>query len=99
MVNILVPLFVQPFEIVGKVAKQLLKLYKEDPEDWLPDAWLQPQQKPLFVPTGGEQVPGAPPGGEAPTMPGAEKIQPEMKTPTSAVGKLMQGLGKLNPFQ
>ena len=64
MVNLLVPMFAQPPELMLKPAKQLLDVHDEDPEDWLPDAWLQldkngPQQQPLFVPQGG--FPGQPP--------------------------------------
>jgi hypothetical protein len=45
MANLLIPLFVQPPEIVMPAAKQILKAYDEDPEDWLPTTWLQMMQQ------------------------------------------------------
>lgn len=58
----LIPLFEFPFELVGNAAKQLLKIYNEDPEDWFPLPWLQAmeegqQEQPpqLLIPTGGQQ--------------------------------------------
>lgn len=49
MANILIPLLAQPPELVKKLATEILKVYKKDPNDWLPDAWMQ-EQKPLFNP-------------------------------------------------
>jgi hypothetical protein len=45
MANLLIPLFVQPPEVVMPAAKQILKAYDEDPEDWLPTTWLQMMQQ------------------------------------------------------
>ena len=50
--NQLVPLLGQPPELVLKPSKQLLKAHDEDPEDWLPDSWLELEKgtvSPLFV--------------------------------------------------
>jgi len=41
MSNIIIPLLMQPYEVVGKAATQILKQYDQDPEDWFPDMWLQ----------------------------------------------------------
>jgi len=66
LANLLIPLFVQPVELVGKAAMQLLKVNEEDPMDWLPEQWLQflmlkPEEQqqqlqaeqPLFTPADG----------------------------------------------
>ena len=42
MANMLIPLFVQPAELVMKAAMQILKINEEDPADWLPESWLNP---------------------------------------------------------
>lgn len=61
MANLLIPMFQMPPEIALKPAKEILKTYDKDPEDWLPDTWLQPQQEqpqnPLFT---DQSQPGAP---------------------------------------
>lgn len=38
--NMLVPLLSQPKELAAKPAAQILKVNEEDPEDWLPDDWV-----------------------------------------------------------
>lgn len=48
MFNKLVPLFQGPPELFKKAAMQILKVNEEDPDDWLPDAWLQ-DANPLFI--------------------------------------------------
>lgn len=60
MANMLIPLFVQPPELVKKAAMQILKVNEEDPIDWLPESWLvekTPEQiqaeQPLFTPADG----------------------------------------------
>lgn len=60
MANMLIPLFVQPPELVKKAAMQILKVNEEDPLDWLPESWLiekTPEQiraeQPLFTPENG----------------------------------------------
>lgn len=69
MANLVVPLFSAPREIAEKPAREIIKAYNKDPEDWFPDVWLQPiqeQEKPtgpaLFTDTntpegGGETKP------------------------------------------
>jgi len=53
--NLVVPLFQLPPDIAMKPASQILKAYNEDPDDWFPEAWLNPpapapaQGKPMFV--------------------------------------------------
>ncbi len=47
LMNILVPLLAQPPEIALKPCKQALKKYDADPNDWLPDEWLQPPAPPV----------------------------------------------------
>jgi hypothetical protein len=42
MANMLIPMFLQPPELVKKAAMQLIKINEEDPQDWLPDSWLMP---------------------------------------------------------
>lgn len=66
MANMLIPLFAQPPELVGKAAMQILKVNEEDPLDWLPETWLQflmlkpkeqqeqmEEEQPLFTPADG----------------------------------------------
>lgn len=43
MANLLIPLFTGSPEANLKPAKQILKLYGKDEEDWLPDIWLHPE--------------------------------------------------------
>lgn len=50
--NILAPLLIQPPQVYAKAVKQLLKVNEEDPENWLPDTWMQflnQTQAPLFI--------------------------------------------------
>ena len=44
MANLVVPLFQMPREIAEKPAKEIIKAYNREPEDWFPDAWLAPAQ-------------------------------------------------------
>ena len=46
----------QPFNLddstYGKTLKQILKMYEKDPQEWLPNSWLeqpQPEEQPLIV--------------------------------------------------
>lgn len=48
MFNKLVPLFQGPPDLFKKAAMQLLKVNEEDPDDWLPDSWLQEPNQ-LFI--------------------------------------------------
>lgn len=60
--NIIVPLLGMPKELYGKSVNQIIKVNEEDPEDWLPDAWLSDAQ-PLFTPNQ-SLIPGQ--GGSSP---------------------------------
>lgn len=107
LANLLIPLFeIQP-QIVEPAARQLLMIYKEEPEDWYPKPWLEylenpemaeqpPEEEdaPLFVPKGQ--------GGSTPPTSGqgARKVVPSTELRgggvKSTVGRL---LSKLNPFK
>jgi hypothetical protein len=81
MANIIMPLLSQPPEIFMKPVKQILKANEEDPQDWLPDTWLQSdkKQQPLFVQQGLQQgQPGQEPQGQtmqAGMPPGPQQTQ------------------------
>ena len=68
--NLLVPLLGQDPAFVLKPSKQLLKVNDEDPEDWLPDSWLElekgAKKDQLFVndPRLEQQQGVMPPGGQ-----------------------------------
>lgn len=66
MANMLIPLFTQPPELVKKAAMQILKVNEEDPIDWLPESWLNPQPapQPIFTPAGGSPASTGNPGTE-----------------------------------
>ena len=55
MTNLVIPLFQLPREIAEKPARELIKAYNKEPDDWFPDAWLKPPvvapatENPLFV--------------------------------------------------
>ena len=53
--NIIVPLLSMPAEIYSKAVNQVIKVNEEDPEDWLPDAWMEGAKPSLFVPTAPQQ--------------------------------------------
>ena len=66
MFNIIGQLLLAPPEIYLKPIKQILKKYNQEPEDWLPDAWLQLEegetpQQPLFTQQGQGQGKGQQP--------------------------------------
>lgn len=99
MYNILIPLLVQPPEIYGKVAKNIVKLYDKDPEEILPDAWTEDPQAnmPLFVPAeqaAQEQMPMQPPQTKAPSLVGSVQQPTNQK---SLIGKIMGRLS--SPFR
>lgn len=97
MANLLIPMFGQPPEIMLKPAKQIIESHEEDPEDWLPDAWLAMDkgQKPLFTPTA---PPGGPPQGGIPgnqsTMQGAAGTG-KPQAPTVVPQRNITGAGKV----
>ena len=81
MANMLIPLFAQPPELVMKAAMQILKVNEEDPEDWLPDVWLNPPP-PMQM----GMAPGGPTSPEEPLfVPGGETMQAQSgNTPQEA---------------
>ncbi len=86
MSQILIPLLAQDPSLVMKPAKEILKQYDKDPEDWLPDAWLnaggeQPvDPNGLFVPQGnqGAMPPEGSPVG-SPALGGKMLSNPSMR--------------------
>jgi len=105
MANLIVPLLAQPVELVMKSVKQILKIYNENPKDWLPDLWLQgggePERPDLFVSRGGQ-----PQGGEQ-VVPGKKTLQkgvnqPGRVVPTTKTGGIKSTVAKamkaINPF-
>ena len=42
MANLVVPLFQMPREISEKPAREIIKSYNKDPEDWVPELWMTP---------------------------------------------------------
>jgi hypothetical protein len=90
--NLLVPLLSLPPELGARPAAQILKANDEEPEDWLPDAWVeflkgasaQPQGQPLFVPQPGMQAPGMGMGMESggQSMQGLLNVKPNQGGPT-----------------
>lgn len=107
MANMLIPLFVQPPELVKKAAMQIIKINEEDPQDWLPDSWLQPTQmatgtpgqpqgeQPLFTPQGGQTMQsqtGGTPQQAGTIVPRGQVSSPKIATPSSGAGKLFNTL-------
>ena len=96
--NILIPLFAQPPELYLKVAKAVIKDYEKDPEDILPDAWLNPPQQndSLFVPAQEMQTPQM--GQQQGQVP-AKTLQPAVSVnqPSSLVGRMVNKITK--PFR
>jgi len=95
MANLLIPMFQMPPDIAIKPAKEILRTYDKDPEDWLPDAWLQPQQQeqqnPLFTDQGQQEDTGDGIGG-APVV-----TQPSnIKGPVDTAGIIPNSLKKMN---
>jgi hypothetical protein len=95
--NILTPLFQGPPELFLKPAEQILKANDEDPDDWLPDAWIQFKEQgnkpPLFVQNpqvgpDGQPIQGQSMQAQAGTTPnqGAQKVVPQQQ---------MGGVGKI----
>lgn len=70
MINLLLPLLSQDPALMKKPAMEMLELYDETPEDWLPDSWLQAQAPtPAQPPTPEQPVQQPPePGLSAPTQ-------------------------------
>jgi hypothetical protein len=58
--NMLMPLMGQPPELAAKPAAQILRVWEEDPKDWLPDAWLDYLENGPKPPQQPQTPPGAP---------------------------------------
>ena len=93
--NIMVPLLGQPPELFAKPIKQLLKVNEENPQDWLPDSYIQyleQKAQSLFIkqPMMAPGQPGAIPGmGQQPgvssnqtSMQGGAGTTPGVRAPT-----------------
>ena len=91
--NIVVPLLAGDPMLYGKAAKQVIKINEEDPQDWLPDAWLQeeiPGQS-LFVQNPAmQQMMGG--QGQMPVVGGKNNIVPSNQTS-------MQGAAGTRPLK
>jgi len=95
--NLLVPLLMTPPELVMKPIKQLLKANDEDPEDWLPDAWLEldkgTTEQQLFVnnPTLSQQGMVTPPSGVMPPTgaTGGQSLQAQTGTAPNRGGQMV----------
>lgn len=88
MANMLIPLFAQPAELVMKAAIQLIKINEEDPKDWLPDSWLNPQ--PIDPMTGQPMMQG-----QAGMIQQAETVVPKGEVSSPTQQQNMGGLGNL----
>ena len=93
MYNMLIPLLLNPPELYQKIAKSIVKLYDKDPEDVLPDMWLNenvaaPQApESLFIDS--EKMQGAPSGqalGGPQEMPDAERLVSSTQAPERPQG-------------
>ena len=96
MANIIVPLFAQDPAIAEKPAREIIKQYDKDPEDWLPEAWLNPPQQektPLFIPAGqeGEQEGEAPQGNKPQTI----IPQSQINSPSNAMSNIKDSISKM----
>ena len=70
--NMLAPMLAQPPELMAKLAKQVLLINEEDPDDWLPDSWIDYLDN--GTPSGMMPPPGGAPAG--PGGPGAPAAAP-----------------------
>ena len=97
MFNKLVPLFSGPPELFKKAAMQLLKVNEEDPDDWLPDLWLQePNQLFIQNPAMQQIGPDGQPIQQGQTMQGASGMTPMQGAPT-VVPQQQQSMPNLAP--
>lgn len=106
MYNILIPLYSMPYELVGKTAESIVKLYDKDPKDILPDVWLQAKAgggtgMPMGQPAGQpEQELFMQQGATQGTAPQAETVVPSTDinaNPQGFVQKIAQRL--TSPFR
>lgn len=95
MANLVVPLFQMPREISEKPAREIIKSYNKDPEDWIPDAWMVPAQP---APAAGNPmfVDAAAAGEEKPidNTQGLDKVVPNTDA-NSAAANLISSIGNM----
>lgn len=105
--NMIMPLLQFPPELVARPLSQILKINEEDPQDWLPDAFMAflDGQEQQGSPQGPQQTPqGQPPQqpGQAPNPlapPGAQPPQNPQMPPQQAPGQSMQNAAGMSPQQ
>lgn len=100
--NMLVPLFSQPPELAAKPAAQILKVNEEDPQDWLPDAWLDYLKNGPQPPQPPQTPPGAPnPGAAAASGRGgpANVVMPQPQPMPQPTGPQIAGASGQVPGQ
>ena len=99
MANLVVPLFQMPREISEKPAREIIKAYNKDPEDWVPEAWMTPAveatapENPLFTDANAEA------GSEDSVTPkqpaGLDKLVPEnANAPANNLANALSNIGK-----
>ena len=89
--NLLIPLLQFPPELAARPAQQILKINEEDPEDWLPDTWIQyletgQSPTPPGAPGSSPGAPGAPQGGATPPGGAPPGAQPPTAPPSLQAG-------------
>lgn len=105
LANQLAPLLVQPPELYKKLAVEMIKAVEEDPEDWLPDAWLMDENaNPLFIQDPNQTMPaqGATEGegtmqnnaATAPNQGGQTMVPQNQMAKAAQVKTMVQGLIK-----
>lgn len=100
MWNVIIPLLAQPPELYKRTVESIVKLYDKNPEDVLPDTWLQapappPQAQALgAVPEQPQEEPlfvggeGAPQGPPPPEIPQSGTPAVATNNPSSITGKI-----------
>lgn len=97
MANLVIPLFATPREISEKPAREIIKAYGKEPEDWLPEAWLTPAvEQPMAEDPMAALFtdPNAPPAEEQ--DPGTVNIAGGVKTEVPAAGNLQKSAGSVS---
>ena len=100
LVSVLNPLIHDDPAIVGKLTRNILKEYDKDPEDWLPDSWLQePSEQPLIMPQGGMvgQLQGQRPA-QPQTSQQTGRLPLMRGTPPNVIQRFMTKLRRTVPF-
>ena len=90
--NLVTPLIINPQlspDLVMKPLKQILKVYDENPKDWLPDAWFLPPQEQQMVQGQPQQQPNQLP--QAPTE--LQQVTPQLQQANTEGGLVQQEMG------